>query len=261
MTVESIQINRPATDGAPEGHEEAMIAKVDAVNAAAAEETTERPSWLPEQFATAEDMAKAYAELSSKQTPATPEVKTEAAPVAPAEATPEQAATELEAKGLDIADFTKEFNETGNLSAESYDKLLKAGYDKTLVDTYIAGQQALATQYETSVLNEAGGQDSYAEMVAWAKVNMTPAEQDAYNAAVGSRNLAHAKLAVAGLKAKFTADQGSEPNLLGGKTTAQPADVFESVAQVTEAMKDPRYQKDPAYRAAVQRKLGRSTVL
>ena len=32
------------------------------------------------------------------------------------------------------------------------------------------------------------------------------------------------------------------------------SDVFESVAQVTEAMNDPRYAKDPAYRKKVEDK-------
>ncbi|MFZ9656653.1 MAG: capsid assembly protein, partial [Limnohabitans sp.] len=36
---------------------------------------------------------------------------------------------------------------------------------------------------------------------------------------------------------------------------------FESTAQVVEAMSDPKYQADPAFRRKVQEKLARSNVL
>ena len=40
-----------------------------------------------------------------------------------------------------------------------------------------------------------------------------------------------------------------------------PNDSFESVSQVTEAMNDPRYDKDPAYRKKVTDKIARSSVI
>lgn len=258
--VDTVIINKPSATEEPAGHQEAMIAKVDAANAAAPSPETTRPGWLPEKFKTVEDMAQAYAALEAKQsqgqkpveTPATPEVTPPVPPV-------DQVETDLKIAGLKMEDFTAEFNQKGELSTESYDKLLAAGYDKNLVDGYIAGQKAIATQFESSVLAEAGGTESYSEMVNWAKVNMSTEEQTVYNAAVSSGNLAQAKLAVAGLKSRFSADNGNEPNLLGGRAAASE-DTFESVAQVTAAMKDPRYQSDSAYRAGVQKKLGRSNV-
>jgi len=46
-----------------------------------------------------------------------------------------------------------------------------------------------------------------------------------------------------------------------GESVPSTAPRFESLAQVTEAMKDSRYQTDPAYRASVAQMLGNSTVL
>ena len=97
-------------------------------------------------------------------------------------------------------------------------------------------------------------------MIEWAKANMTPAEIAAYNAAVSSGNADQAKLAALGLSAKFSKAVGSDPQRLLGGQKAGSDDVFESTAQVTEAMRDPRYAKDPAYRAKVQAKLSRSNI-
>lgn len=252
--------------GAPADHDQKMMDKVDAANAPLPVEGTEgtppsdRPEWLPEKFKSPEDMAKAYSELESKlgQKPveATPP-KTDVDPAAATQADVEKA---LAPAGLNLQDFNAEFAEKGELSSDSYEKLAKAGYDKALVDQFIEGQKARAVQFETEIQSEVGGTDRYMEMVTWAKVNLTPAEIDAYNLAVGSGKPEQAKLAALGLNAKFTQAVGNEPQRQIGGQKATSSEGFESTAQVTEAMKDPRYKNDPAYRAKVQAKLASSSV-
>ncbi|CLP71539.1 Uncharacterised protein [Mycobacterium tuberculosis] len=66
-------------------------------------------------------------------------------------------------------------------------------------------------------------------------------------------------MAILGLKARYDAANGSEPTLLGGNAKASE-DVFRSTAELTAAMKDPRYKKDPAYREDVKQKLARSNI-
>jgi hypothetical protein len=258
-----IQSTPPAS---PEDHDQKMVAKVDAANATPPAEGTEgtppaedRPKWLPEKFKSPEEMAKAYSELESKLGKPKDEPATTPDPSTATQADAEKALTD---KGLDMQEFSNEFAQKGELSSESYEKLAKAGYDRKLVDQYIDGQRALAAQYEADVMSEVGGGEKYNEMVTWAKANMSAAEIEAYNNAVSSGNAAQAKLAVNGLKSKFESSVGSDPQrMLGGKGNADSADVFESMAQVTEAMKDPRYKTDPAFRAKVQAKLGRSNVI
>ena len=46
-----------------------------------------------------------------------------------------------------------------------------------------------------------------------------------------------------------------------GSVNNTSTDSFGSVAQVTEAMNDPRYSKDPAFRKEVEDKLARSSVI
>lgn len=264
--VDSVVItSTPAS--APEGHDAKMAALVDGATNTQKDlleggDPVSRPEWLPEKFQSAEDMAKAYAELEAKlggkpqDNPKTDPAKT--ADTNQTGQNPEQALSE---KGLDLSTFTAEFNAKGELSAESYAKLAAAGFDKGIVDNYINGQKAVVAQYETAVVSEVGGAEKYSEMVSWAKANMTDAEINAYNAAVSSGDVAQAKLAVLGLSAKFSKANGSEPRLVQGRTTNASDDVFESTAQLTAAMRDPRYRADPAYRAKVQAKLSRSSIL
>lgn len=265
MSVDTVVItSQPAQ--APEGHDQAMIDLVDKSAAPAPDETLattddsqDRPEWLPEKFKSVEDMAKAYAELESKlgapKDPAPDQTPD------PAVATQEDAQNALSQKGLDLTEFSNEFSAKGELSPESYEKLSKFGFDKNLVDQYIQGQRALADGFASTVKSEVGGDEKYSEIVQWAQANMTPSEIEAFNKAVDSGNKDQARLAVKGLKASYESANGREPNLMsGGVKGGVEGDTFESTAQLTKAMADPRYREDPAYRAKVQAKLGRSSL-
>jgi hypothetical protein len=159
---------------------------------------------------------------------------------------------------LSLTEFSQEFDTKGELSEASYAKLIAAGYDKTLVDSYIAGQQARAQLHEADLKNSVGGDQAYSEMTTWAKANMTTAEIAAYNASVSSPNIDAAKLALAGLKARYTAANGKEPTFVKAQNTTPITDQFNSNHEVKAAMKDPRYARDPAYRKSVEQKIARS---
>lgn len=265
----TIQRPEPKDDQA---HIDAMVAKVDGKGTEGTSQETpketppaseDRPQWLPEKFKSPEDMAKAYAELEAKQsgkkddTPPAEPPKDDTTP--PAD---DDAAKALEAKGLDLNDFRKEFSEKGDLSAESYEKLQKAGYPKEIVDQYIAGQKALAVQYEADVKASAGvTDDEWDSMAGWAAENLSQEEKIAYNKAVDSGDIAQAKLAVAGLTAKYRQAYPNEGKLLGGKTSTSTGDIYESLAQMQEDMANPKYKSDPAFRKMVEQKIGRSKIL
>lgn len=265
-TVDTVVItSQPAQ--APEGHDQAMIDLVDKSSAppaadeplATTGDSQDRPEWLPEKFKSPEDMAKAYAELESKL--GAPKVSDSTQTPDPAVATPDDAQNALSQKGLDLTEFSKEFSEKGELSPESYERLSKSGFDKALVDQYIEGQRARADMYANSIKSEVGGDEKYSEIVQWAKGNLTPSEIEAFNKAVDSGSQEQAKLAVRGLKASYENANGREPKLIGGGVKGGvEGDTFESTAQLTKAMADPRYREDPAYRARVQAKLGRSSL-
>jgi hypothetical protein len=261
--VDTIVVQTPETSmDAPADHNQKMIDKADGINSPDSgdnlQQPEDRPAWLPEKFKSPEDMAKAYASLESKL--GSQSNQPQAAPAAD-QATTQQADAALSQQGLDMSSFTNEFDTTGELSEASYAKLASAGFDKNIVDNYIEGQRARASMYEVSLKDSVGGNQAYGDMVEWAKATMTPAEIDAFNMSVSSSNPEAAKLAVAGLKSRYESANGREPRLLQGNSSGGQGDAFQSRAEMTTAMKDPRYKADPAYRQSVINRLSRSNVL
>jgi hypothetical protein len=82
----------------------------------------------------------------------------------------------------------------------------------------------------------------------------------AYNNTVEVVTLLAIQLALAGLRAAYTDQNGYEGTMLSGKPAFEKPDVFRSQAEVLAAMQDPRYDRDPAYRNDVFEKIGRSPI-
>ena len=223
-----------------------------------------RPAWLPEKFKSPEQLVEAYGHLEKKLGSASQASKIEAGlepPVGqPAKSapTPEETVAVSRA-GIDADAIANEFLSTGKVSEETYQKAEKAGLDKKFVDAFVAGQAAVVTQQAASLYAEVGGPAEFEKIANWARGKLTPNEIKAFNDATQTGSLDVAKLALRGLAAKYQAAVGREPTLLGGET-AQEAGGFRSSAEVTAAMRDPRYSKDSAYRAEVEAKLRTASV-
>ena len=131
-----------------------------------------------------------------------------------------------------------------------------------MVDGYIEGQKALSDNAINAVHETAGGKERYAELIDWASKNLSDGEQTAFNNMVDAGNADQSKFAVQGLMSRAgMANNPNQPELFQGTSDITPTDSYQSVSQVTDAMNDPRYEKDPAYRKKVTDKLGRSTVI
>jgi len=219
--------------------------------------TQSKPEGLPEKFNSVEDLAKSYSELEKKLGD-NKEAPKEETPKTETKNDLDIAEKAVESAGLNMETLSSEYAEKGELDAKSYDALEKAGIPKDYVNQFIEGQKAIADQQATSIKDMVGGADAYAEMSNWAADNMSEQEKTAYNTAVNSKDVETAKLAVVGLKAKFESANGNEPSLVEGKGTITGQDGYRSWAEVTAAMGDDRYSKDPAYQAMVQEKLAKS---
>ena len=230
----------------------------ESVNISQPENTTQstdqqaRPNWLPEKFKSAEELAKAYGELEKKMSAPQQEEQ-------PVESVEENTEPE-EVQQLDK--YYDEFIENNQLSEKSYEELDAMGLSKDLVDGYIAGQKALADNDVATIHNVVGGQDNYANLLDWSAKNLSQTEKDAFNDTIDNGSTEQVKQAVTGLMARagMSADNPQQ-SLFEGDTENVATDVFKSVAQVTEAMNDPRYSKDPAFRKEVEDKLARSSVI
>ena len=253
---------------------------VDTVEIKTEETTSEKPveekqstqsiEGLPEKFKSVEELAKSYSELEKKlgeQAPKQEEVDPVSKAELKEEAPKEEPKNDLEIAekavdnaGLDMSSLAEEYAQNGQLADKSYEALEKSGIPREYVDQFIAGQKAIGEQQTNTVKNMVGGNEAYNEMAKWASDNMSEGEKKAYNTAVNSQDMDTVKLAVESLKAKYQAANGTEPSLVQGKATPVAEQGYASWAEVTQAMADPRYSKDPAYQAAVKAKIANSEI-
>ena len=168
--------------------------------------------------------------------------------------------TALTKSGIDFDALAAEYDKDGALSAESLTALEKAGYPKAVVDAYLAGLDALADRYVQEVKNLAGGEENYARLIQF--IGSQPQNViDGFNAAIQTGNIAQIQLALAGVQAQMTAAYGtSNPSVMAGAQGAGTPTGYQTTAEMTKDMSDPRYQTDPAFTQEVYRKLQHSSL-
>ena len=169
--------------------------------------------------------------------------------------------------GINFQDMNVRWQQSGTLEAGDYDQLAEAGFNKDMVNAYLSGLQykaaqdtALSVKEVASIKESLGGEAEYNKMIEWAGANLSSEEVEGFNQIINSQPMSAVKMAVTGLHARYTAVEGREPKLIGGRASKGSSDKFESTAQLVEAMSDPRYSKDPAYQRKIQEKLGRSSI-
>ncbi len=105
-----------------------------------------------------------------------------------------------------------------------------------------------------------GGEKAYKSMITWAGQNLSQEEISMYDSVMGKGDPNAIFFAVQALAAKYGDATGSEGQMLSGKSSKEVDAGFQSQAQLVEAMSDPRYDRDPAYRRSVLNKLANSDV-
>ena len=105
-----------------------------------------------------------------------------------------------------------------------------------------------------------GGEKEYEGMLSWAKNNLQKNEIDMYDRVMEKGDHTACYFAVQALKYRFDDASGIEGEMLTGKAPSNRGDQFKSNAQLIEAMNDPKYDNDPAYRREVMNKLERSNI-
>lgn len=228
----------------------------------------DRPEWLPSKFRSVEDMANAYNELESKLGRGSEDEdddedyneEYEFDEDAVMDSTADDADEFLDDLGLDYGSFVQDYLENGGeLSAEAYAALEEAGISSELADSFIAGQEAVVQDMRETAYDIVGGEAEYRDMVEWAQVNLSDTEVNAFNRALET-DMDSALFAIQGLASVYRSEVGMEPTFYEG-TPSNTAGSFQSVAELTAAMKDSRYESDPAYRQSVAAKLQRSDIL
>ena len=171
-------------------------------------------------------------------------------------------------KDVDPYSIAKHFYENnGQITQEMHDQLTGAGIAKDAVDAYLAGrakEMGMNSQVSqndiNSIYQSVGGEQKYKSLMSWASQNLSQDTINSFDNLVNTGSPESIQLAVDGLQAKYNDVNGYEGRMLQGKPSKTNTDVFQSQAQLIEAMSDKRYDRDPAYRKAVIDKLERSDI-
>ena len=160
-----------------------------------------------------------------------------------------------------LAEAYNSINESGELSEELVQQISEMnGMD---VFNAMQGQQPVGRDLSDGELNAVyqavGGQDQYGTLINWAQDNFSEAEINAYDSVIESGDMAQINLALQALYYRYTDSMGQDGNLIQGKPAAAES-AFRSQQELIQAMNDPRYDNDPAYRQDVLNKLDRSDI-
>ena len=157
------------------------------------------------------------------------------------------------------------YKNNGQITQEMHDQLTGAGIAKEAVDAYLSGRaqdmgmnSQIAQTDINSIYESVGGEQKYKALMNWAGQNLSQDSINSFDHLVNTGDANSIQLAVTGLVAQYQNDNGYEGRMLTGKAAKTNTDVYQSQAQLVEAMADPRYDRDPAYREAVREKLDRS---
>jgi hypothetical protein len=225
--------------------DEAMLNAVAEQNSPETPQAVDRPEWLPEKFKSPEDLARAYSELEKKFSTPSEKPKPTTEP----------------SSGFNFDPFAKEYSENGTLSEESIANLVSQGIPESVVRNYLDGLGAISDRQTQQIYGIVGGEQQYSSMMEWASENLDETEIEAFNSIMEQGNQASMQMAVRGLQARYSQTNGSPAKLVQGETIGPSGGVFRSIAEVTAAMKDPRYHKDPAYRRDVENRLKNSNIM
>ena len=122
-----------------------------------------------------------------------------------------------------------------------------------------ATPQATADDIE-QIQQAVGGSDEYQNMIEWAGQNLSEQEVAMYDAVMDRGDPLAMFFAAQALNARYQDAVGYDGEMLTGSAPRNTSDAFRSQAELVAAMSDPRYDKDPAYRADVADKLERSNI-
>ena len=124
-------------------------------------------------------------------------------------------------------------------------------------------EQAVApkdfTEAEMSELKGVvGGDENYQNMLQWAGANLNQQEIDMFDAVMQRGDALGAFFAIRSLAYRYNDAAGYEGKMLTGNAPKTSGSQYRSQQEVIQAMSDPRYDSDPAYRKDVMDKLTRS---
>jgi hypothetical protein len=136
----------------------------------------------------------------------------------------------------------------------------QASEEEDVLEEDSSGEQ-LSEEQANQLFEMVGGEKAYKSMIDWAGQNFTKEEVQMYDSVMGKGDPNAIFFAVQALNSKYTDAVGNDGQLLTGqRSAAQQEASFRSQQELVQAMSDPRYDRDPAFRDDVIRKLQNSDI-
>jgi hypothetical protein len=218
-------------------------------------------------FKSAEDLEKAYLELQKKLGSQETDDSTPNDDDSAPDSAPEEEEQSPVSKRVDfLKEASEEYYSNDNaLKPETLQKL-KEMPSEDLIDAYmemqknnpVAQAQPLSADAAKTIVDSVGGQDAYNDTLAWASDNLKPEEVAAYDNVVNSGNKDAIFFAVQALNQRYKDSVGFEGQQISGRAPKSTVKGFRSNAELANAISDPRYRNDPAYRYDIEQKLAAS---
>ena len=228
----------------------------------------EQESLLAGKYKNAEELEKAYTELEKKlgeQGEATEEPKAEEEPKEEEESKEDTKEDKTESN---ILDTLWEQTQAGEkFSDEALEELSKTD-PATLAKMHLEqrsnnvpeGNKDFSEGDVKELKAIVGGDENYSNMLEWAQQNLQKQEVDMFDTVMERGDPLSAFFAVRSLAYRYNDAIGYDGKMVTGTAPKEGGDEFRSQAEVVEAMSDPRYDRDSAYRRDVMNKLKRSNV-
>lgn len=220
---------------------------------------------LAGKYENAEQLEKAYMELQSKLGSRSTEESTEEAE--PPESEPEES-EEQDSTPVDLSFLDTLYEEAQGEPSDEVIQRLEKMEASELADMYVqyreqveannTAQRDFTSQEAETLYNVVGGKQQYSQIVQWASQNLTQQEVNMYDAVMAKGDPNAAYWAIRGLALQYLDKNGYEGKRISGKAPKSTDNSFRSQAELVQAMSDPRYESDEAYRNDVMNKLSNS---
>tara|TARA_E500000318_G_scaffold67278_1_gene62108 strand:+ start:1908 stop:2714 length:807 start_codon:yes stop_codon:yes gene_type:complete len=222
---------------------------------------------LAGKYENAEQLEKAYLELQTKLgSKGNEEEQSEASPEPePESSKQDEDDTESE---VDISFLDELYEQANGEPSEEFIERLEKMDVSQLADMYVQYRSQVESnkpqktdftdQETTQLYNVVGGKDKYSQLVQWASKNLSKQEISMYDAVMEKGDANAAYWAIRGLALQYLDKNGYEGKRVSGKAPTSNTASFRSQAELVQAMSDPRYENDDAYRTDVMSKLANS---
>jgi len=219
----------------------------------------EQEQLLAGKYKNAEELEKAHIELQRKLGDQSSEEESEEV-----EEVEEEVEEEYEEGEVDVLDRLWQ-EKDGEFSNETLTELAEKRPGE-LAKMYLQyrqqaeEQKVLTDEDVTQLKGLVGGEEGYQKVMAFANENLSDDEHAMFNYVIDTGDKISAYFAVQNLFSRYKDTIGIDGDLITGKPPSISSDTFRSQAEMVEAMNDPRYNDDPAYRRDIENKLSRSNI-